>query len=320
MTSILSLSLLVAFLAAGFVVARLARLGESRLVGRAFDGILRALLLSMGLRMGQDREIVSSLGSIGLLSSLVALVTVAGTVAAHLSFAPVYRALSGDGVFRGPSAATPSSRGPGGKLLSLAVRLRHPFFLLGFVAAGAALGRILPVVGVVADGTLSGWILYAMLFVIGIQMAPSGARAFRSFASPLVVLVPFVTVLGTLAGALSLVVLKDPSPGTALARGAGVGGYSLSGVLIAELGTPALGAAAFLSNLLRETLAFFLIPLLAFAGRPEAGIGVGGATSMDVTLPLIEDAWGPAVVPLCLAHGFVLSLAVPFLVPLFMGL
>jgi uncharacterized membrane protein YbjE (DUF340 family) len=41
---------------------------------------------------------------------------------------------------------------------------------------------------------------------------------------------------------------------------------------------------------------------------------------MDVTLPLLEDAWGPDVVPLSLAHGFVLSLAVPFLVPLFMGL
>ncbi len=314
MTSVFSLALLVTFLAAGFVVARLARFGESRLIARAFDAILRALLFSMGLRMGQDQEIISGLGSIGLLSAFVAVVTVAGTVAAHLLFAPVYRALAGDYAPRRVAHSVPS--GP----RAIAGRMKHPLFLLAFVMAGAVVGYFLPVVGVVADGTLSGWILYAMLFIIGVQMAPSGARVFRSLASPLVVLVPLVSILGTLAGSLSLVFLKDLTPGTALALGAGFGWYSLSGVLIAELGNPFLGATAFMSNLLRETLAFFLIPLLAFTGRPEAGIGVGGATSMDVTLPLLEDAWGPDVVPLSLAHGFVLSLAVPFLVPLFMGL
>jgi uncharacterized membrane protein YbjE (DUF340 family) len=67
--------------------------------------------------------------------------------------------------------------------------------------------------------------------------------------------------------------------------------------------------------MLRETLALLTIPVLCAAGRPEAAVGVGGATSMDVTLPLIERCAGPRLVPLALTHGVLLSLAVPFLVP-----
>ncbi len=311
MNSVFSLVLLLAFLAAGFFAARLTPVGAFRPLAKVFDAILWALLFSMGLRMGQDRGLFSSLGSIGLLSLAVAVVTVAGTVGAHLLLAPVYRALSGASLARRAGRA----ERPG-----IIERIRHPLFLLALVLAGAAAGFVLPGFAVVSDGTLSGWILYALLFIIGIQMEPLGVRVFRSLASPVTALVPLVTVLGTLLGSLTLVFFEDVTPGTALALGSGFGWYSLSGILIADLGNPALGAAAFLANLLRELFAFFLIPLLANTGRPEAGIGVGGATSMDVTLPLLEESWGPSVVPLCLAHGCLLSLAVPFLVPLFMGL
>ncbi len=311
MTSVFSLVLLLAFLASGFLAARLTPVGRFGPLAKVFDAILWALLFSMGLRMGQDRELLSALGSIGILSLTVAVVTVAGTVGAHLLFARAYRALSGE---------TRPRRVARAERTSFLGRIGHPLFLLLLVLAGSVAGFFLPGVAVVSDGTLSGWILYALLFIIGIQMEPLGARVFRSLANPVVVLVPLVTVIGTLLGSLSLVFLMDLTPGTALALGSGFGWYSLSGILIADLGAPVLGAAAFLSNLLRELFAFFLIPLLALSGRPEPGIGVGGATSMDVTLPLLEEAWGPAVVPLCLAHGFILSLAVPFLVPLFMGL
>ena len=44
-------------------------------------------------------------------------------------------------------------------------------------------------------------------------------------------------------------------------------------------------------------------------------IGAGGATSMDVTLPLIEQCVGPECVPTSFANGALLSLSVPVLVP-----
>jgi uncharacterized membrane protein YbjE (DUF340 family) len=137
---------------------------------------------------------------------------------------------------------------------------------------------------------------------------------------PVVLVVPLVTVVGTLVGSLGTLVFGGMTVGKALALGSGFGWYSLSGVLIANLGDPALGTAAFLSNLLRESLAFVMIPLLRLTGRCESGIGIAGATSMDVTLPVIEDAWGPARIPLAVAHGVILSFLVPVLVPLFMAL
>jgi uncharacterized membrane protein YbjE (DUF340 family) len=87
-------------------------------------------------------------------------------------------------------------------------------------------------------------------------------------------------------------------------------------VLLIQLDGPVLGATAFLTNLMRESMSLLLIPLLARTRFPFLAIGVGGATSMDVTLPLIEVSCGPRAVPLAVASGAVLSSLVPLLVPL----
>ncbi|MBP7264732.1 MAG: LysO family transporter, partial [Spirochaetia bacterium] len=63
--------------------------------------------------------------------------------------------------------------------------------------------------------------------------------------------------------------------------------------------------------------ALLLIPVLAASKRPYTAIGAGGATAMDVTLPLIEQCAGPDSVPVSFASGATLSLLVPVLVPLF---
>ncbi len=73
---------------------------------------------------------------------------------------------------------------------------------------------------------------------------------------------------------------------------------------------------SFLSNMLRESMALVLIPVLARTRFPLLAVGAGGATSMDVTLPLIEKNCGARAVPFSIASGGLLSLSVPFLVPL----
>ena len=197
--------------------------------------------------------------------------------------------------------------------------LKKPLILLVLVVIGTGVGFVLPLVAIVRDGTVSNWILYFLLFIIGMQMAGSGASLGKMLFQPAVLLVPAVTIVGTLAGSLGTLMFDGMTPGRALALGSGFGWYSLSGVLISNLGDPMLGAAAFIANLLRETLAFLSIPLLRFTGRCESGIGIAGATSMDVTLPVVEDSWGAGVIPLSVAHGVILSFLVPFLVPLFMS-
>lgn len=335
MSTIISLLLLLVFLAGGFFVARFGLLRFTPIAGIAFSLALYLLLFSMGLRLGQSRDVLANLSLVGALAISCTLFACAGTVLLHVLFIPVYRRLDRVGIrgdVKADDGAVPVSgaeSGSAGSTLSLTgsrrlsllfYNLRKPFLLLVLVVLGTAVGYLLPEIAVIRDGSISTVFLYILLFIIGLQMADSGHDLARFFTRPSLLVVPLVTIVGTLAGSLGTLAFDGMTPGRSFALASGFGWYSLSGVLIANLGDPMLGAASFLSNLLRETLAFLAVPLLRLTGRPESGIGVAGATSMDVTLPVIGDAWGPSSIPLSVAHGVILSLLVPFLVPLFMSL
>jgi uncharacterized membrane protein YbjE (DUF340 family) len=118
-----------------------------------------------------------------------------------------------------------------------------------------------------------------------------------------------------IAGLLLALLLPYPLP--AMVAGAlGSGFYSVSGPLITELAGPDAGAVVLLGNLLRESLAMCIIGLLpSFRIGPEAAIALGGATSMDSTLPFLSRTYGSQATLRAIGVGFVLSLAVPVMVP-----
>ena len=68
-----------------------------------------------------------------------------------------------------------------------------------------------------------------------------------------------------------------------------------------------------------ELLAFILIPLVIHRHTALA-IGYGGATSMDFTLPVIQQHGGVACVPIAVVSGFILSLLSPPLILFFLSL
>ena len=319
MTTLVSLLLLLVFLAGGFVAARARLLKYTTVTDRIFSVALYLLLFSMGLKLGQNRDVLANLSMVGILAVTSTLFACAGTVLLQILFIPVYRKLSPGTPSHDTETSRLQSLQGSRKLSMLFHNLKKPLILLVLVVIGTGVGFVLPLVAIVRDGTVSNWILYFLLFIIGMQMAGSGASLGKMLFQPAVLLVPAVTIVGTLAGSLGTLMFDGMTPGRALALGSGFGWYSLSGVLISNLGDPMLGAAAFIANLLRETLAFLSIPLLRFTGRCESGIGIAGATSMDVTLPVVEDSWGAGVIPLSVAHGVILSFLVPFLVPLFMS-
>jgi len=323
MGTVFSLLLLLVFLSAGFIASRLKLITFGKMMERAFSAALFLLLFSMGLRLGQSKDVLSNLSLVGALAVSGAVFATAGTVLLQILFIPVYRAIDPAGLYavqKSGSRSDGRQKSFGARRLAILLyNLKKPLILLALVVIGTGVGYLLPPISVLRDGTVATWILYFLLFIIGIQMAGSGGNLGKLIVQPAVLLVPAVTIVGTLAGSLGTMIFTGMTPGRALALGSGFGWYSLSGVLIANLGDPMLGAAAFLSNLLRETIAFLMVPVLVFTGRCESGIGISGATSMDVTLPVIEDSWGPKVIPLAVAHGVILSFLVPFLVPLFMS-
>jgi len=332
MNALAQILLLALFIAAGAVLPRLQLAGRTlappaRRVDSILKLVLRLLLVAMGFRIGNDRSLVSQLARIGILGAAAGALAIAGTLlAVFLALLPSRLrrgAPMGDGRAAADAPAPPAktanlpkaAAAPRAAFAALWGRLREPLSLIAFIAAGLVLGIVLPRLDASFISSLSTWILYALLFLIGMQFSQSGVSLRGAFLDPRILVVPIATALGSLGAGLLLVPLFGLGPGKAMALVGGFGWYSLSGALIADLGDPALGSAAFLANMTREALALLSIPFLARSSMPQLAIAVGGATAMDVTLPLIEEGAGPGIVPASFASGALLSLLVPVLVP-----
>lgn len=198
-------------------------------------------------------------------------------------------------------------------------RLKTPLLMIAIVVAGIVLSSLTDLF-VWYDSSMITIVLYILLFLVGMQMVQHEVDLLSLVKSPLMLLLPVSTIVGTYLGALAIPLLTSYSLREALTLVSGFGWYSLSGVLISGLGDPQLGAVSFLSNLFRESLAFILIPLLATLSRTSfSAVSIAGATSMDVTLPLLKKSLGETVVPLAIAHGVAMTLVAPFLIPLWYG-
>ena len=170
-----------------------------------------------------------------------------------------------------------------------------------------------------ADSKLSTYALYTLMFCVGIGIGndPKTLKSFRSL-NPRLLLLPFMTILGTLAGcAVVSLFLSHRSLADCMAVGSGFGYYSLSSIFITESKGAELGTIALLSNIMREIIALLGASLLVKYFGKLAPISVGGATTMDTTLPIITRYSGQDFVIVSIFHGFVVDFSVPILVPLF---
>ncbi|MEL0617841.1 lysine exporter LysO family protein [Cobetia marina] len=183
--------------------------------------------------------------------------------------------------------------------------------LAAAVALGVATGVVLGLMEISLDtDTLAEWALYALLALIGCQLRSSGMSLRQILLNRHGLFIALTVMASSLLGGLLAAPLLALDWNQGMAMSAGFGWYSLSGILIGDQLGPILGGAAFFNDLSRELLAFLLIPLTIQRFTPLA-IGFGGATSMDFTLPVIQQTGGVACVPVAVVSGFLLSLASP---------
>ena len=320
MAVLLSVLTLFIFLAAGLGLAQIRYIRESVLIGRLSVWALYFLLFFMGFRIGATTG-SDKLAEIGRLSLVFAVSASAGTAlilaviySSSRRFAGKVSALNDSDTQPQPAAAEKTET-VSDKITALPA-LKEPLRLLVIVSAGFAAGWFIKIPGFSGE-QVSSWMLRFLLFAIGTDMVKNGVSLKRAVAHPETLYLPAGVVAGSLLGSLLPALLFGIDAGKAMAVASGFGWYSLSGVLITDMGDPVLGSAAFVSNILRETIALLSIPLISRSRFPHIGIGIAGATSMDVTLPLIEKSCGPDSVPLAITSGALLSLLVPVLVPLF---
>lgn len=190
--------------------------------------------------------------------------------------------------------------------------------IVGFFALGVFLSYFGFIPELITKSHLSTYALFALMFCVGFGIG-SDTKTLRSFKSlnPRLLLLPLMTIAGTLLGTFIIsFALPHRTPAECMAVGSGFAYYSLSSTIIAKKSAE-LGIIALMSNIIRELMALLMAPIfLKYFGR-LAPISVGGATSMDTTLPIITKYCGNEVVVTSIFHGMVVDFSVVFLVTLF---
>lgn len=193
--------------------------------------------------------------------------------------------------------------------------MKGSLIIVAFFAAGILCGRADVLPQWVSSSTVSMTALCALLLCVGMGIGsnPDMKSEFRSL-NPRVALLPLATILGSWAGAAIAFLVLQRTITDCFAISSGFAYYSLSSIFLTEYRGIELGTIALVANLVREAITLLGTPLLARLFGPLAPISVGGATTMDTTLPIITHTCGQRFTILAIFHGFIVDFSVPFLV------
>ena len=162
--------------------------------------------------------------------------------------------------------------------------------------------------------------LYLLLFFIGIDIGKNdNILNDLKKLNKKVLFLPFITIISSLAGGAVASILLSLSVGEAVAISAGMGWYSFSAIELSKVSVE-LGGIAFLSNIFRELLAIFLIPIIAKKIGSFESVSVAGATAMDSVLPIINKSNPAEISIISFYSGLVISIVVPVLIPILVNI
>ena len=162
--------------------------------------------------------------------------------------------------------------------------------------------------------------LYLLLFFIGIDIGKNdNILNDLKKINKKVLFLPFITIISLLAGGAVASILLPLSMGESVAISAGMGWYSFSAIELSKVSVE-LGGIAFLSNIFRELLAIFLIPIVAKKIGSFESVSIGGATAMDSVLPIINRSNPAEISIISFYSGLVISIVVPILIPILVNI
>ena len=300
------------------------------------------LVFVMGLRMGANDEVIKNLNSIGLYAFIFTVVVMVVTV---ICISLTRRMLKIDrfGLMADPVAniavgeesievreieeisvaeEVPDSIGRGHKVDKMTI------IIIVSVALGMGCGYLFIndiFSSFAVFDKLAGLIiklgLCTLLIFVGLDLGLDGkvVENFRKVGVRILA-IPAAGIVGTMAGSFICGLFLPVSMKESLAIGAGFGWYSLAPGIIMDKGYVMAGAISFMHNVMRELFAIITIPLVARNIGFVESCGLPGASSMDVCLPIVERATSSNTAVYSFVTGVILSIAVPIMVPLIIGL
>lgn len=319
------------------------RLRHPRLVaGHINTATIVALMLLLGGEVGGNDYVISNLGTIGVAALLLSLGAITGTLLAakalwRLSFSAVQpRATSTNTEQRTNTEKTiPQTAQQGtdtetcspeeiSNTTSTGSANYFSLMVVGSFIVGIALGLFTPLGAMAGSSGITVYVLYLMMFSVGVTIGSDTATLRSIVRQPRrTLLVPLATIVGTWVGVLVMWgVVRGVTPvgvtlADSLAIGSAFGYYSLSTVLLGEMRGVEIATICLLANILRELVAVSAAPWIVRRFSPLGLICAGGATTVDVTLPVIIRCCGPHYVALAIFQGVVIDLSVPLLVSFF---
>lgn len=162
--------------------------------------------------------------------------------------------------------------------------------------------------------------LSVLVLIAGVEIG-SNRETVKKLYNPksimLAISIPVGVIVGTVFGAIVATYFVDISMADSMVVAVGLGWYSLSSVVTSTMYSTEIGTISFFVNMLRETLAFLLIPILVRWNKYLA-IAPAGAPAMDTLLPLTIRYTNLHVGMYSFISGLILTLVVPVLLTLFM--
>lgn len=293
----------------------------ARWQGRIVTWLIWLLLFLLGIEVGSNEMIVRSLPTLGVEALLL---SSAATLSCCVLAWMLWRFSTNNTVQENAKNETSAEKEgnpaekeglQGSSLIRGLKVMKGSLIVVGFFIIGLLGGIEKMVPSWLLDGDVSFVALCGLLLFVGlgIGLNPEMKKEVRSL-SPRMALLPVVTIIGSWLGALLIWTVLHRTLSDCMAINSGFAYYSLSSIFITEYRGAELGTIALLANIIREMLTLLGAPLMARWFGPLAPISVGGATTMDTTLPILSQTLGQRYIALSIYHGFVVDFTVPFLV------
>ena len=293
-------------------------------VGEAINVPIYVLVLLMGLRMGANKEIVDSLGTIGVQSVIVSVLVIGCSILGVILMRAV---LKMDRYGNVGADRVPNGQKPEKAAEANVAGIRSTIIIGGLVAIGMAVGYFLIYKKYsVQDAFLEKSdpaitvLLIILLAFVGFSLGLDGS-VFGNIkkAGARVFLFPLAIVAGTIVGGVIYGLISSLSIREGVAVAAGFGWYTYAPNIIAQAGYPVASAISFMHNVIREVVGIIGIPFFATKIGYIEATAVPGIASMDVCMPIIEKYARKDTVVYGFATGLLMCILVPLIVPLAIG-
>ena len=302
MQSLVTLVLVLMPLFIGFVIPSHPRL--SKFADKGLSYLVFIILTLIGIELSQVDGLGNQLGEIVLYVTVLSVLTIGAGLAGLMVF----------DYLRPWHAKKPTA-----KTSQHSVSIRGSLVQVICVVIGFIIGHFLPAAYMPPDITMTV-LLMVLILLVGIGLKGSGITLKEVMLNKRGVEMSIVFTLAVLVGGLVFSMLfTNVSWTKGLALASGFGWYSLSAIVMTDAYGAIWGSVALFNDLIREFFALIFIPVF-MRHYPSAAVGAGGATSLDFTLPIIQQSGGLIVVPLAISFGFIINIVSPVLMVVFSAL